>query len=411
MNEEGLIGFTNKTRPMELFSGWIDPHFMPHGHCYLWQPDVLWTNVLGDGLTAMSYFIIPFFLQTFLRRRANVEYAKVVIAFALFIFICGLAHTLAIVSVWTPLYRVEGIIKLLTAVASIGTVLLIYQAFPKLLRLPTQRQLVLANQRLRQEIEQHQHTLKNLQETSTDLEYFMYATTHDLRAPLTNIRALTDVLKEEADEIPAAQKSLGQIIQLLQRDSQRLDNLISELLAFSRASHQDLSFKAVSMQGIVEEALNRQLSQYPDRTVEIELPPLPTVQGDRTALVLVWDNLISNALKYAKPSGKVRLSFSAQPEKFHWRYSLTDNGIGFDSAKQQHRLFQLFQRLNPQATQSGVGMGLAVVARIIQKHGGKVGVDSQPNQGATFYFTLPKLLGSVATPSEVVISEKQSSAS
>lgn len=121
----------------------------------------------------------------------------------------------------------------------------------------------------------------------------------------------------------------------------------------------------------------------------IELPPLAKGYGDPTALEIVWINLISNALKYAKDEGPIELRFQSTLQDHKSIFRLSDNGLGFDSERYRSRLFKLFQRLHPDTNREGTGMGLAVVARILRKHGGQIWAKSQPGRGAEFSFSLP----------------------
>ncbi len=125
---------------MEFLRRLFDTDFMPHGHCYFWKPAVLWTNVLGDGLIALSYFIIPFLLVRFLKRRNDIKFRPLFIGFAAFILACGTTHVIDIISVWYPMYRLEGLVKVITALISFGTVLALFHNFSSIVAIPTPEQ-------------------------------------------------------------------------------------------------------------------------------------------------------------------------------------------------------------------------------------------------------------------------------
>jgi hypothetical protein len=116
-----MIEFINK-----LFSS---DGFMPHGHCYFWKPDILWTHVLSDGLIGISYFVIPLCLIFIARRRSDVKYRWMLVLFGIFIYSCGATHLMSIITVWHPLYRLDGIIKVITAVSSVGTAFALIQNY------------------------------------------------------------------------------------------------------------------------------------------------------------------------------------------------------------------------------------------------------------------------------------------
>lgn len=137
---------------MEFFDKLFQNDFMPHGHCYFWEPGILWMNVIGDSITAFSYYLIPLILLVFIKKRQDIKFRFIFAAFALFIVACGTTHIIAVVSVWNPYYRIEGLVKVITAVVSIGTVFLLIKNFPQILNLPTPEQLLAANASLKQEI-------------------------------------------------------------------------------------------------------------------------------------------------------------------------------------------------------------------------------------------------------------------
>lgn len=130
---------------MDFFRDLWGNDFMPHGHCYFWEPGILWTHVLGDGLTALAYFAIPILLIRFIKKRSDAKFRLIFFAFSAFILSCGLVHVFAIISVWNPYYRVEGVLKVITAIVSIATVLLLAKKFPYFLKLPSLEQLSAKN--------------------------------------------------------------------------------------------------------------------------------------------------------------------------------------------------------------------------------------------------------------------------
>lgn len=147
---------------MEFFQKLFDTDFMPHGHCYFWRPEILWPHVLGDVFTALAYFVIPILLYRFVSNRSDIRYPGVFLAFSLFILCCGVTHLLATVSVWNPIYRVEAVAKVTTAVVSMGTVGLLFRLYRPILAIPSPAQLEQANADLRRENEQRIETEKQL---------------------------------------------------------------------------------------------------------------------------------------------------------------------------------------------------------------------------------------------------------
>lgn len=144
--------------------------FMPHGHCYLWRPEVLWLNVVSDGLIALAYFAIPFALIYFVKKREDLAFNWIFMMFAMFIVACGLTHLMSIWTVWNPDYGLEGMLKLLTAIVSLATAGTLWPMMPRLLALPSAKQLELVNKDLRREIAEKDTAKLRLKALSEALE-------------------------------------------------------------------------------------------------------------------------------------------------------------------------------------------------------------------------------------------------
>jgi len=167
----------------------------------------------------------------------------------------------------------------------------------------------------------------------------------------------------------------------------RMQNLINDLLAYSRVGMRGNPFTPVSGEYLLEEALSNLQLTIQENGAQMTHDPLPVVKGDPIQLVQVFQNLLVNAIKFRGPEPPC-VHMSARPAGNEWIFSVRDNGIGLDP-KFAERIFTIFQRLNDRAAYPGTGIGLAVCKRIIQRHGGRIWVESQPDKGSTFYFTLP----------------------
>jgi hypothetical protein len=144
--------------------------FMPHGHCYFWQPGILATNVAGDGLAALAYLAIPPVLVFLTQKRKDLTHKPVFIFFALFIFLCGITHIIEIVTVWTPVYRLQGLLKILTGSIAVVTAIMLYRAFPVLIRISGQRRLEEVNIKLRNEVAERERAQIALREANEALD-------------------------------------------------------------------------------------------------------------------------------------------------------------------------------------------------------------------------------------------------
>lgn len=229
-----------------------------------------------------------------------------------------------------------------------------------------------------------------LEATNKELEAFAYSVSHDLRAPLRAMDGFARILLAEGgDEYSErAQRYLRRI----RHNAQQMDELIHDLLAFSRLNRQELRKKEVQPEYLVAEALEDLEAERQDRTVEIAVGELPPVQADPALLRAVFSNLLSNALKYTRTRDTARIEVGAMGQNGHGEadspiFYVRDNGVGFDM-KYVDKLFGVFQRLHRAEEYEGTGVGLATVQRIVRRHGGRVWAEGTESKGATFYFTL-----------------------
>ncbi len=241
-----------------------------------------------------------------------------------------------------------------------------------------------------------QERTRQLLEINHDLEAFTASVSHDLRAPLRHIGSYLELLREDLgpDLGPEVQRHL----ETIGTSAEHMSQLIDGLLAFSRLGRAALQHRLVAMGDLLRSSQNRvqhdPALQRPHDSLRWLLPPeLPQVRCDARLLSQVWDNLLSNALKYSRPRpvAEVRIGWRTQsspngtPETVFW---VQDNGVGFDPQRAE-RLFGVFQRLHRARDFEGVGIGLALCRRIVERHGGRIWADGVPEQGSTFYFSLP----------------------
>ncbi|MES2307637.1 MAG: ATP-binding protein [Verrucomicrobiota bacterium] len=354
--------------------------FMPHGCCYLWKPSLIWLHVISDALIVLAYYSIPLTLVYFVRLRKNLPFHWIYLCFATFIIACGTTHLMEIWNVWHPTYWVSGIIKAITAMASVPTAILLVYLIPKALALPSPEALKKINKEL--ELKTSQLTVAN-----KELEAFSYSVSHDLRAPLRHIMGYINLLKEDTESLlnPSARHDL----EAISHATQQMTSLIENLLAFSQVGNSGINKSLTSMNALIQETLDLLAPSFNGRQIEWKIESLPTLSVDQTLFRQVWVNLISNAVKYTKNKEKTLIQIGAREKEHVWEFYIQDNGVGFDM-KYVEKLFGVFQRLHGIEEFEGTGIGLANVQRIVMRHGGKTWAEGNPNQGAVFYFTLPK---------------------
>jgi signal transduction histidine kinase len=228
---------------------------------------------------------------------------------------------------------------------------------------------------------------KQLEQTNKDLEAFTYSASHDLRAPLRAIEGFSKILADDySEKLGDEGKS---VVKTIRESSDRMTLLLEDLLAFSRSSRKVPKTEAVNMTELVKSVFEEIKTANLNRSIEFSCTKLPVAQVDPILIRQVWTNLLSNAVKYTKKKEKTIINVGSEEKENQILYFVKDNGAGFDM-KYKENLFGVFQRLHSSEEFEGTGVGLAIVARIIKKHGGRVWAEGVVDQGATFYFSLPK---------------------
>jgi PAS domain S-box-containing protein len=229
-----------------------------------------------------------------------------------------------------------------------------------------------------------QERTQELQAANRELEAFSYSVSHDLRAPLRAIDGFSRIVLEDfSDEVSSDAQEL---LRDIRRNTQQMGFLVDDLLEFSRLSRQPLNVQPVDVAELVTRCV-ADVHPGKNKTVEFHIGELPPCVGDPRLLKQVWLNLLSNAIKYSEKRNSPVIEVGCEVEGDRNVYYVKDNGVGFDS-RYSHKLFGVFQRLHRAEDYEGNGVGLAVVQRIIQRHGGRIWAESQLDNGATFSFQL-----------------------
>ena len=226
-----------------------------------------------------------------------------------------------------------------------------------------------------------------LEVSNAELEGFSYSVSHDLRAPLRSIDGFSRILQEDYSGKLDAEAE--RVIGVIRSNTLKMSALIDDLLAFSRMGKKAFAWTLVDMEGLVREICQGFLSDRQGASpVTIDIGCLPPAWGDRALLAQVWTNLLSNAVKFSEKNEKpvVRVEGVAGSDEIV--YGVRDNGVGFDM-QYYDKLFKVFQRLHAQSDFPGTGVGLAIVQRVVSRHGGRVWGESRPGEGASFHFSLP----------------------
>lgn len=229
--------------------------------------------------------------------------------------------------------------------------------------------------------------LERIKNLDQELEAFSYSISHDLRAPLRSIDGYSRILQEDyAEKLDEEGK---RVLGIVMNNAKRMGKLIDDLLDFGRLGRRAIHYSKVNMTGIVQSIVSELKGQEPTRNISVQVDELMPALGDADMLRQVWYNLLENAVKYTGKNENASIVIhSYTTDQNELCYEVKDNGVGFDM-QYADKLFGIFQRLHKMQDFSGTGVGLAIVKRIITRHGGRVWANGSLKGGATFYFTLP----------------------
>jgi light-regulated signal transduction histidine kinase (bacteriophytochrome) len=229
-------------------------------------------------------------------------------------------------------------------------------------------------------------TSRQLENTNRELETFSYSVSHDLRAPLRHMNGFVNALQQRLKNHEALNDpKVAHYLQVIEGSSQKMGHLIDGLLTLSRYGRKPLESKQVSIRELVNEAIEIiRTDPHHNPMVEFAIGDLPTIIGDRVLLQQVFSNLIGNAVKFSRNQPKPYIAINSLPDS---TIRIKDNGVGFQM-EYADKLFGAFQRLHSEKEFEGTGIGLAIVQRIVQRHGGSIWAEGYPEQGATFFFKI-----------------------
>ncbi len=247
-----------------------------------------------------------------------------------------------------------------------------------------QRDIVKLNLGLEEKI---QNRTEQLRKSNEELEAFSYSVSHDLRAPLRGIIGFATVLQE--DYGTSLDTEANRIIKVIIANTIKMGQLIDDLLAFSRIGKGDIQKTTVDTYMMVSNIVNELTGQDIHRPIVMwQIDQLPQTSADANTIRQVWINFLSNAVKYSRNTKQPRVTIESTVQEGYNIFSIRDNGVGFDE-KYSNKLFKVFQRLHDEEEFEGTGVGLALVEKIVSKHGGKVWAEGNLNEGACFHFSLP----------------------
>jgi signal transduction histidine kinase len=382
---------------LEFLKRLISSDFLPHGTCYLWDPHIVWLHVISDSLITLAYYCIPLALVYLVRKRPDFPFNWIFWMFGLFILGCGTTHLMEVWTVWHGTYLLSGVVKAFTAAVSVVTAAMLIPLIPKAVALPGRGQLQAINQELEHQVARRSQREQELMQLTQDLETankeleaFTYSVSHDLRAPLRHIAGFSKMLAEECGT--SLQPEGLHYLQRIQDGTRRMGMLVDDLLNLARIGRHELRLQVTGLHSVVKDVIAELTPDMEGRLIEWKIRNLPHVEGDPALLRVVFQNLLSNALKYTRPRAKAIIEVGCEAMAGEQVVYVRDNGVGFNMIYAD-KLFGVFERLHRSEDFEGSGVGLATAQRIVQKHGGRIWAQAELDKGATFYMSFGKAKG------------------
>ena len=382
----------------------------PHGICLLWDPELIWLHVVSDAVIASAYFSIPVALSIFVSKRRDVDFGWIFCAFALFIMACGFTHVLSIVTLWVPIYGVEGIVKFLTAIASIVTAVMLWPLLPRVLALPSPSQLRAAEAALEREGMQRREAeamLRHSQKMDA-IGQLTGGVAHDFNNLLTIISGNLEIAQRSlAAWSEGSRERLGRVVANAASGAQRAAMLTQRLLAFARRQPLDPKLTDVShlITGM-SDFFRRTLGENIDLVIRGSAT-LWQVEVDPSQMETAILNLVVNAKDAMAGKGSLTIetsnsfideNYSQQnadiPVGQYVEIAVSDTGIGMSREVQEKAFDPFFTTKEPG---QGTGLGLSQVYGFVRQSGGHVKIDSVPGEGTSVKIHLPR--AHVAAPS------------
>ena len=395
----------------ESFNNFLDPNkFIPHGHCYLWMPELVWLHIIADSLIALAYYSIPILLLYFVRKRQDLPFHRIFLLFGSFIISCGTTHVMEIWTLWHPDYWLSGLAKTITAIVSLYTAIEMMSLLPQALALPSPAQLEETNQALIEEIVERKRTQTELQKAKEAAEsanraknQFLANMSHELRTPLNGILGLSQLLKEDALELNYS--DFVPDLEAIYTSGIHLLSLINDILDISKIEAGEISLylETFDLPTLIDDIVTttQPMIEKNGNTLVVNYDPnLGTIHADPTKVRQVLLNLLSNAAKFTEQGivtleisrkQKSKLTPAKQPMNSSFIiFRVTDTGIGM-TPNQLKQIFKAFTQADASTTRryGGTGLGLTISRYLCQMMGGKITVSSQLGQGSTVTVHLP----------------------
>lgn len=353
----------------------------PRWFCGQWTAFHGWLYIVSDLMIWLAYMVIPMILVRYLFVKKGIPLPGVFTLFGAFILLCGLTHLIDAVIFWIPIYRISALVRFLTGLVSIATVITLFRYFNEAVGLRTSKE-------YDRELSFRQQAVQELTRSNEELQQFAYVASHDLKSPLKTISNYLSLLQSKYGE--QLNEEAHKLVSTSINATERMRMLIDDLLSFSLVGS-EVAFTEVNLNLLVSEILEEQEAEIKVSDATFDIGYLPTITAHYTDIKQVFQNLIANSLKYRKPNVAPHIILKSFDEGVDYCFAIRDNGIGIESTYFE-RIFQIFQRLHGRNKYSGTGIGLATCKKVVDIYGGHIWLESTPGEGSTFYFTIPKII-------------------
>jgi len=330
----------------------------------------LWLHVISDFLIAAAWFSISFSIYYSVRRKLRGSILLLAGVFLAF----GALHSL---SIWN-MYGIENLLHAITAALSVAA------AFVAIRLGANSAKIASEDHQVKKTTDELQRVNEELRRSNIEIEQFAHVASHDLQEPLRMVTSYLQLIERRySDRLDSDGK---EFIGFAVDGAKRMKELINDLLEFSRTGTSNARFREVDAASILEHAVDNLKTAIEESSARITAGALPIIVGDPVLLTQVFQNIIANAIKFQKGSVP-RVHISARHQDAEWIFTISDNGIGI---KPEHvdRIFRIFERLHTSEEYPGSGIGLAITRKIVERHEGKIWVDSRPGSGSTFHFSI-----------------------
>ncbi|HEU4472674.1 MAG TPA: ATP-binding protein [Flavisolibacter sp.] len=366
---------------IEFFNGLFSTsEWPPRWKCGYWSNFHGWLYIISELMIWTAYFLIPLIILNYLsKKKAALKFNRAYAYFAAFIVLCGSTHFLDAMMFWVPMYRLNSVVRLATAIVSLATVYHLVRILPEVFKQKTSVE-------LEREIQKRIEVEKKLAEANKGLEAFVYLASHDLQEPLRKIRTYSTLLletnKEKFDD--KGKELLTKVVS----SSERMQTMIKDILSLSTID-ESAELSVIDPSNAVNQALEDLEIKILEKNAVINIGKLPSVVGNEAYLSQLFLNLLSNSLKFNARQPIITIKGEVKNDIAY--ISFSDNGIGI-SENNLDKIFGAFQRLHSKSDYEGSGIGLAVCKKIVDLHGGTISVNSKIGEGTEFIVELPASL-------------------